>query len=258
MIEGPYRTKDYNIFKFDSMNREIDERHVKRLVTSFEKKYVEKPIIVNQNIVIMDGQHTFLALKQLGLEISYNIHHGMTIDDVPVLNGNQKAWTFHHYLDFYAKKEKKENPTDYALLPYNLYKSFYKSHPYPAFILLDLLSGVGFGAHPLKIFKEGNIQVKDFNDAKRKIKMIEEMKPFTMLYKSRSFNIAFINALEHYQFNFKRWMDQLEKNRSELYSCNTAAQYMERNQYIYNYRKGDKLIFSFKQKANGSFVKLAS
>jgi ParB-like chromosome segregation protein Spo0J len=102
MIEGPYRTKDYNIFKFDSMNREIDERHVKRLVTSFEKKYVEKPIIVNQNIVIMDGQHTFLALKQLGLEISYNIHHGMTIDDVPVLNGNQKAWTFHHYLDFYA------------------------------------------------------------------------------------------------------------------------------------------------------------
>ena len=123
---------------------------------------------------------------------------------------------------------------------------------------MDLLSGVNFWASPLKVFKDGKIEIKDYADAKKKIKLIESMKKFTKEYKNRSFILAFINALEHHQFSVRRWMEQLEKYRDDLYHCRNASQYMERIQYIYNYRKGDKLIFSFKTKANGAFVKLAS
>ena len=257
-IKGPFISSDYNTFKFDPLNRDIDERHVQKLKTDFVKDYIDNPIKVNEKMYIMDGQHSFLALKELGMPIIYNIHVGMRIEDVPLLNNNQKSWSWKHYMDFYAKKEKRTNRHDYAVQPYNLYQSFYKQYPYPIQILMDLLSGVNFGSSPLKVFKQGEIKIKSFSDAKRKIKLIEEMKPLTDEYNNRSFVLAFINALEHHQFSIKRWMEQLSKYRADLFHCRNASQYMERIQYIYNYRKGDKLIFSFKQKANGAFVKLAS
>ena len=257
-IEGPYTTKNYDLFKFHPLNRDIDPRHVKKLKADFKIKYVVNTITMNEKMYIMDGQHRFMVLKELGWPIHYMIHHGMKIEEVSTLNSNQKSWSWKTFMDFYAKKEQQKFPNDYPTMPYNLYQSFHKQYPYPAQILMDLLSGVNFWASPLKVFKDGKIEIKDYADAKKKIKLIESMKKFTKEYKNRSFILAFINALEHHQFSVRRLMEQLEKYRDDLYHCRNASQYMERIQYIYNYRKGDKLIFSFKTKANGAFVKLAS
>lgn len=74
------QTQEYDKFSLLSANRDISKGHVQSLKASIEKlgNITEKvPIIVNQNLEIIDGQHRFQALKELGLPVFYIVADGM-------------------------------------------------------------------------------------------------------------------------------------------------------------------------------------
>jgi hypothetical protein len=67
-----HETKDYTEFSYYSYNRKIDNKKVARLKKSIlETGQVISPIIVDYKGRIIDGQHRFQALKELGLPIFY-------------------------------------------------------------------------------------------------------------------------------------------------------------------------------------------
>ena len=75
-INTVYETKDYKTFSFLSNNRNISNHHVNRIINSMKKKRLISPILVNENFQIIDGQHRFLAQKQLKFSIPFVVQEG--------------------------------------------------------------------------------------------------------------------------------------------------------------------------------------
>jgi len=102
------KTKDYSMFKFIKNNREVSIEIVNRLAFSIKKHgYIEsKPILVNGNLGIIDGQHRFHACKKLGIDVVYVIQKNLSEDIILDLNTGQKNWS----LTDFVKSRKEEQP----------------------------------------------------------------------------------------------------------------------------------------------------
>ena len=71
-----YRTKDYEKFVLNSINREINNARVKHFIKEYKQRQIISPIEVMRDpntdkLVILDGQHRFRAWMQLGLPIYF-------------------------------------------------------------------------------------------------------------------------------------------------------------------------------------------
>ena len=62
------------------------------------------PIIVNKQMEIIDGQHTFEACKFNGLPIYYMFTVLANIDDISNINSVKKKWTMEDFLHQYVEK----------------------------------------------------------------------------------------------------------------------------------------------------------
>lgn len=108
MFIEAYRTDDYASFKFAIWNRKIDFRKVNKIVGSISQYgYIGTPIIVNEKKYIIDGQHRFLACKQLGIPFVYSIRPGYGFDEAMALNQCQNNWTLRDFINAYAREEYK-------------------------------------------------------------------------------------------------------------------------------------------------------
>lgn len=99
-------TNDYTIFKGMEGNRDVDALHVKRLqklmLLNGNLTY-EFPIVVNQELFVIDGQHRLRALEELGWEVGYVIQDEATIDTVRAINRGQRNWSWRDVANSYAK-----------------------------------------------------------------------------------------------------------------------------------------------------------
>lgn len=92
------------MFRFMQSNRKISQGLVKRLINSIlELGYVEaRPIIVDQSMTIIDGQHRFEACKKLGIPIVYEISDIDPKKAMVGLNMNQQIWRLNEYINSWA------------------------------------------------------------------------------------------------------------------------------------------------------------
>lgn len=95
------KTTNYNLFKIMEKNREID--HWKKVVSSIQKVgYVPVPIVVNENMEIIDGQNRYEAAKFLNLPVYYMVISGLTIEHCRSLNIGQSNWKLKDYVKSYS------------------------------------------------------------------------------------------------------------------------------------------------------------
>ena len=97
------RTNNYDMFKFKKENREINYNKVNNL----KRKLIDDgrqimPIICNKNMEIIDGQHRFEALKELGWDVMYYIDEGVTSYDLISINNTQTNWSLNDYIHYWA------------------------------------------------------------------------------------------------------------------------------------------------------------
>jgi ParB-like nuclease domain len=99
-------TKNYDQFKFYECNRNLSRGLILSLKKSItELGYVKsKPIIVNDDFIIIDGQHRFAACKELGIPIVYEIENIPLDKSIILLNKHQEIWRLNEYINFYAQK----------------------------------------------------------------------------------------------------------------------------------------------------------
>jgi hypothetical protein len=105
-----YTTKDYNKFQVIVANREINKEHVRKLARSIKKKNLlfVRPLIVNDKMQLIDGQHRLAACEQIGETVFYIKAGGLTKEDIAVLNTAQKNWTRLDFINFFAIEGIKE------------------------------------------------------------------------------------------------------------------------------------------------------
>jgi hypothetical protein len=103
-------TTDYSIFKKHESNRPIDEANLKRIIFSVKTNNMLalRPILVDQDMRVLDGQHRLEAAKKLGVAIYYQVNQAAQSADIILLNANQKGWNLMQYVNFYAQEGNKE------------------------------------------------------------------------------------------------------------------------------------------------------
>ena len=82
-------TTDYKRFKFLINNRQTARNHINRLKDAITKNpdiLSVQPILVNEKMEIIDGQHRFTAASELGLPIHYTVVKGLDISTARDMN----------------------------------------------------------------------------------------------------------------------------------------------------------------------------
>ena len=97
-----HTTKDYSMFKPIEGNRNKNLLHINRLIISMKERLLFTVIIVNEKYEIIDGQHRFDAIKELGFPLNYIIMKGYGLNEVQRLNSNSSNWSTSDYLQAYC------------------------------------------------------------------------------------------------------------------------------------------------------------
>lgn len=104
------KTTDYDKFRFFETNRPVKEegKKIADLKESIKKfGYIEsRKVLVTNDLYIIDGQHRFIACKQLQIPVLYEIDRsGIKPETLMVeLNKNQDDWGLENYVSLYAKQ----------------------------------------------------------------------------------------------------------------------------------------------------------
>ena len=103
-----YTSSQYNDFVFKKENRAIDEAFVEKLKMSFEKYgWVGSPIEISETpdgkFQIEEGQHRFLAAKELSLPIKFICVPPRTAYMQAEINDLTNKWKIMKFVEMYAK-----------------------------------------------------------------------------------------------------------------------------------------------------------
>lgn len=80
-------------FNFYKSNREINKRNLKKVTNSIKIFGQLCPILVTSDGYILDGQHRYLALKELGCEIWYTVNTEKGKEVIEEMNNIHKHWS---------------------------------------------------------------------------------------------------------------------------------------------------------------------
>ncbi len=99
-------TTDYSIFKGYVGNRVVNMHHVNDLIKSIARKNMlaQNPIMVNENMQVIDGQHRLEAAKANNLPLYYMIVSGGNLEDIQALNTSSLRWTALDFLKSYVEQ----------------------------------------------------------------------------------------------------------------------------------------------------------
>lgn len=239
-------TGNYDLFKIMPDNRNLNLLHVKRLVESFNDKYLVCPIIVNEKYEVIDGQHRLEACKETKRPIYYIMIKGYGIKEVQILNTNQKNWNKLDFLHMYCAEGKKT---------YLEFKKFMDD--FPDFkiqaserILTGHTSGkkttVAGAKAAMRDFEEGKLHIPDLNKSYSHAKKLMDFKPFFNDYSSGLFVSAMLPLFSNKTYNHKEMLHKLSVCPIKLYPCRDIPQYRLLLEDIYNHKRQKENKVSFR------------
>lgn len=242
------KTKDYSIFKKNAANRDMVESNVLKIMNSIKQRNLLefRPILVNEKMEIIDGQHRLEACKRLGIEVCYIIQSGASDKDMYLLNENQRSWSTSDYLNYFCAQEKEE---------YIKLRSFMKKTNLKVRDAMTLLTGKP-GGKDYYYFKKGEykhpVHLEEFSITK-----LDNFKIFCDFIRIKTVgNKNYLNAsgllasfcsfLNIKEVNFQVFMKKLEIRLDLFRPCTKVTDYLNLFKLIYNYRNQAPVSFDSK------------
>lgn len=234
-VNKVYKTSDLTIFKTLDGNRDVIQSHLKRLAKSMKDNKLFSPIIVNEKMEVIDGQHRLMSSKMNNIPIEYIIVNGYGLKEVQVLNANSKNWNSDDYMNGYCDLMNPE---------YIKYREFKNQYGFGHSECQSLLSNTAdSGLQP--IFNSGNFKIKDYKKAVDMAERITMVSEFYKGYKRRSFVFALMNLFNNENFEFTQFIQKLKIQSTALVDCTTTSSYLLLIEDIYNYRSRNKVNLRF-------------
>lgn len=237
--ENTSESTDYEKFKFLDGNRRIRNAHVKSLIKSMKDKLLDTVILVNENFELIDGQHRFLALKELGLKIRYQIKPGYGLPEAQLYNINNFIWNTKDYAYSYQDRGFK----DYDTLIW-----FQKKYNLPFNICIAFLGNTKKRQISLKDLKEGKFTLNSVAKATQMADLILKIERYFDGARLSQFCMAI-----YYIFTFVDAFDpglmihRISNNSLKLTRQATIMAYIDRLEYIYNYRATSNVIYFLRE-----------
>lgn len=221
-----YSTRDYHLFNLLTGNRETLAPHLKKLKESMSEKYLLCPIIVNDKMEVIDGQHRLKICKDLNLPVYFIVAKGYGIEEVQRLNINHSNWKFSTYLDSYCEMGYPE---------YLKVKEFKDRFGFDDSTTTYLLSG-NHDNNVWNNFKTGNFKIKNYNKAVDRAEKIMDFEPFYKGFKRIRFVKALIRVMDSKGYIHDTMLGKMKYLSTRLVDCVDIESYEKLLRDIYNYR----------------------
>lgn len=233
--------------KITEANRDIRRNQVDRIKESIKTHgYIGAvPILVDEDGLIIDGQHRYVACKEL--EIEPTILQAGSFELVPVLNSTQLSWGLSDFVKYYAAK----GYEDYVILEnickakklkpslvYNMIHNKSVNRP-----TMDRQLRGTQQPEPIKhgTFKFPDKSAKGLAKLERKIDAILALVADLKLPRTDRLVIAIAKLTQDPNFAFDTMRNKIEYQRARIYKCTTIQEYMVMLANIYNNKNTKKV-----------------
>lgn len=230
----------YGLFKLMGGNRAINYNHVKELKRSMEahpELLPTNPIEVNEHMFIIDGQHRYVACKELGLPVYYMVNAGGNLDATRIENVTQRRWSLMDFAHSYAQGGHKD------------YQEFLRlAHDYPniqASVIQTIMAG-GELHEKTSTFRRGEFQASDVKAAEAVLEKISAIIDKT----HQKFNTPmavtmYILMRDNKDFDYDRFMEKLQREsaREQFHIQGTRRLCLQSVENVYNFQSKSVVRF---------------
>lgn len=234
-----YATTDYKQFKFLIENRQTARNHINKLKDAIQRnpEILEvQPILVNEDMEIIDGQHRFTAASELGLPIHYTVVKGLDINTAREMNVMQRRWGIDDYAYSYAKA---------GNVHYKAYNEYRREYPGLSATIIQVVLAGGESQNMSGDFRNGKFIIKreedDANWVFEKLLKIRELTGYEIPL-SKAFVSAFLQAINKDDFNTDEFLSNLQKKPDMFHRTSTVRDALRLIEDIFNFKKSVNLI----------------
>lgn len=228
-------SSNYDEFRFIEANREQKRGHVESLKKAFEEVgnlTKVQPILVNENMEIIDGQHRFTACQELNEPIYYTQVDGLRVGDARKMNVLHRGWLIEDYAQSFAKTD--PNYRKYL----DIKEDYGFSHGNTLVYILntdskDKARGIG------KTFRSGEFVLEDEKGARERLEKLAEVGQYVTFVNDISFARAILRVINLEGFDFKRLLHKLELHQNLLRRYATIEDYLRMLEEIYNFQMAE-------------------
>lgn len=233
-----YYTTEYGIFKFLKGNRDINEAKVSKIKEAIKAgidvlRYA--PIIVNEQMEIIDGQHRFAVSRELKTNVYYVIHKEADLSIVPSINSNSTRWRTVDYLNSYIDLKKDE---------YVAVKDFMDKYPrisLPVAIKM-LHDGATSGkSEAIEKFKDGLFEINHAEKTKEVTALLADLDPHTDNPFSARFYEAMLQLVRGKKYDHKHLLSKLVESGRRIDNIQTVKQIIENMESIANHKTRNRI-----------------
>lgn len=231
------QTKDYSIFKKLKGNRTDDEAHVKRLTKNMLEVgnlTVEFPIVVNERMEVVDGQHRLAALKGLGWPIAYRVVNGLTLNTVRGINQAAQNWSWRDYAASFIDNGNEEQQLNYRRFVQlvDTFKTSYATTTMYCGLAADKTR------HSRLDFKGGEFVIPNFERAYKLLTQYEEIAT-AFNFNSSRFAAACYRAMQVDGYDHKRMVHKAMVYDLPVRASATVEDYLRFIESVYNRNQTD-------------------
>jgi hypothetical protein len=243
-------TTNYGQFNFLLANRSINESKVKNLAHEIAVNGLKVPIIVNERLEVIDGQHRLQACKQVKEPLKYFVSRGATVADAAAANQAGSNWNKRDWIDYHAARGNQDYlklqtwiahcksmgviSLDAAILFAQnnaTTKTLYKKDGQ---IIDKKVAGSVLLGNQLKV---GTWQFGDEKTAFQLLEMYCELSETAAWTNKKLFITTMIRVSRISDFNLKWLLKQIKKYPQKWYNCVNGDAYIAMIEDIYNYNR---------------------
>lgn len=231
-------TTDYGRFKFLKGNRDINEGKVDKIKEVIQAgidvlKYA--PIIVNESMEIIDGQHRYAVARELKGNVYYVIHKDADLSIVPTINSNHTKWRNVDFLNSYLDLKREA---------YIELHSFILAHDGISLSTAVKVfhSGTPTSSEAIEAFREGRLSMEKKERAHYLGGLLTAFVPYTdNPFSSRFFNV--IIALEgNGKYNHALMLRKLEESGRRIEDVKSTKTIIQDMESVINHRMRERVV----------------
>ncbi len=208
------QTNQYDRFIGIDGNRIVNAKDVDVIKKSMTVKQLVVPVIVNELMQIIDGQHRVQACADLGLPVYYIIIFGYRLEEVQRINAKMRAWSNKDFLDSYVERY---NSGQEQYVQYNILNEFSINNDIPlstALILSDLRRSK---KAIIDSFKDGTFEFRREDIAQGIINAARDFNQYnTKVWKKGSFIRVFASLFMNQRYSHEQMMNNVPRKISLL------------------------------------------
>ena len=240
--ETIYWTSNYDLFNILEGNRPQRKSEFKKIKNSIIRYgWIKSSIItVGEKMIVCDGQYRLWALKEIKKEsgktflVGYFVDREMTLEKIQALNNYRTAWKPIDYIESNIKLGNKN---------YEFIKELMEAYKLPYTAVLAIITRTNVGNEIIEKFRNGEIDIRDFDLIKLQAKWVGSIAPFFHRYNSKNFVYAMTFFLNHSEFEFDEFLFKLKNNQDLLKPVTTVNEYKKQIQKLYNRSRRNKIKF---------------